>query len=177
MIRRQRERPASKSAYTLVEMLVVITVLALVSAAIAPSLLSMQKSADRRECISGIKRVAAVARERAVQNGLTTQVVYDDSNKQLQVQDVDDQGNATTINQVTLRGGIEPDKFQVQGKDSNASDFKLTFTADGHSNGGGIEFEDFSILVDSNGFSKYMTGALPDPLDQEWQAGDLEQRT
>jgi prepilin-type N-terminal cleavage/methylation domain-containing protein len=174
MARRLR---ASSSGYTLVEMLVVVTILALVASGVIPSLLSMRTSSQRRSTISAVRRMAATARERAIERGATTQIVYDESTKKLNIEDLDDQGTATTAVTIPLLAGVEPQKFELQAKESNASDFKLTFTPDGRSVGGGIEFQDFSILVDTNGAERYQTGALPDPTDRQWQAGDLEQRT
>jgi prepilin-type N-terminal cleavage/methylation domain-containing protein len=172
-----RRKQANKRGYTLVEITIVLTILVLVAALIMPSLVGMKESSDRRTTISGIRRIAATARERAIQTGNTTQVIYDESAKQLQVQDVDDQGAATTAVTVPLLAGIEPQRFELQTKESNAADFKLTFSPDGKSVGGGIEFQNFSILVDGNGYSQFLTGTLPDPTDRQWQAGDLEQRT
>jgi prepilin-type N-terminal cleavage/methylation domain-containing protein len=172
-----RHSKANRRGFTLVECTVVLTVLVLVAALISPSLIGMRASSDRRTTISGIRRIAETARVRAIQTGTTTQVIYDESAKELQVQDVDDQGSATTAITVPLLAGVEPQKFELQSKESNASDFKLAFTPDGKSVSGGIEFQDFSIFVDSNGFSQFLTGSLPDPTDRQWQAGDLEQRT
>jgi type II secretory pathway pseudopilin PulG len=157
-------------------MMVVTTILALVSVAVVPSLLSMKASADYRETVSGVRRFAAEARERAIQNAKETQVVYDESTKQLQIQDVDSDGTGTTVTSVELLAGVEPQRFQLAGKDSGPDDFKLTFTPDGHSVGGGIEFQDYSVLVDTNGISQFIKGTLPDPSEQQWQAGNLEQR-
>jgi type II secretory pathway pseudopilin PulG len=157
-------------------MLVVIVILALASAAIVPTVANMKVSSDYHQTISGVRRFAAEARERAIQNGTQTQVIYDESKKQLQIQDVQSDGTATTAKTISLLGGVEPQKLQLQGKDSNSSDFKLTFAPDGRSNGGGIEFQGFAVSVDTSGYSKFITGPLPDPNQDQWQAGNLEQR-
>jgi type II secretory pathway pseudopilin PulG len=158
-------------------MLVVITILVLVSAAVAPSLVSMKGTSNRMQTIAGVKRFAPAARERAIQSGKSCQVIYDESTKQIQIQDLADDGTATTAMTVTLGGGIEPQSYQIQGKDVGASDFKLIFSPDGHSNGGGLAFQDFSLSVDGNGVSQYIDGPLPAPNEQIWQAGNLEQRS
>lgn len=172
-----RARQLNRAGYTFIEMVAVVAILSLVSMAIMPSLISMKKSSDMRETMAGVKRVAADARERAIQNSKETQIIYDDSGKQLQIQDVEADGTATTVRSVELLAGIEPGRLEIAGQDSNTTDFKITFSPDGHSNGGGIEFKDFSILVDTDGHSKSVDGALPDPTDEVWQAGNLEQRT
>jgi len=168
--------PRNRAGFTLIEMIVVIAVLALISTAIVPSLLSMKATSDRKDTVSGVRRFAAEARERAIENGKETQVIYDGATKQLQIQDVEADGTATTAKYVQLLDGIEPQRLQLAGKDSNETDFKLTFSPDGHSIGGGVEFKDFSVLIDSNGVSQFITGTLPDTTDQQWQAGNLEQR-
>ncbi len=151
-------------------------VLALVSIAVVPSIVGMRATSDRRETMANIRRLAATARERAISSGQTTQVIYDDSLKQFQIQDVASDGTATTASTIQLLASIEPTRFQLADKDSSSSDFKLTFTPDGKSNGGGVEFSNFAITVGTNGLSKFITGTLPDPTDQVWQAGNLEQR-
>ena len=169
-------RQGNKRGFTLVEMLVVLTVLLLAATAIAPSLVSMKQTSDRRETIAAIKRLAETARERAVSSGQTTQVIYDETTKQFQIEDVAQDGTTTQAQVIQLLAGIEPQKFQLAGQDSSSSDFKLMFTGDGHSNGGGVEFPDFSIAVDTYGISQFISGPLPDATDLLWQAGNLEQR-
>ncbi|HWA83950.1 MAG TPA: hypothetical protein VG820_10970 [Fimbriimonadaceae bacterium] len=174
--------PANRRGYTFVEMVVLVAILSLVSFFVMPSLISMKKASDTRETMDGIRRIAADARERAIQNGKPTEIVYDESKMQLQILDVDTDGTNTTdgttdaVRSVDLLAGIEPERLQIDGKDSNTTDFKIAFSPDGHCTGGGIEFKDFSILVDDDGHSKYIEGALPDPTDEIWQAGNLEQR-
>jgi len=157
-------------------MLVLVTVLTVAAAAISPCLVSMQKTSDRRETMSAIRRLAATARERAITMGQPTQITYDDSTKQFDIDDVAQDGTTTPAETIPLLAGIVPQSFQLAGQDSSSSDFKLTFTPDGHSNGGGVEFQDFSISVDNHGISQFITGPLPDPTDLIWQAGNLEQR-
>ncbi|HVT14149.1 MAG TPA: type II secretion system protein [Fimbriimonadaceae bacterium] len=174
---------ANRRGYTFVEMVVLVTILSLVSIFVMPSLVSMKKSSDTRETMAGLRRIAADARERAIQNDKPTEIIYDESKKQLQILDVNTDGTQTTdgtteaVRSVDLLAGIEPERFEIDGKDSNTTDFKITFSPDGRCTGGGIEFKDFSILVDSDGHSQYIEGALPDPTDEVWQAGNLEQRT
>jgi len=154
----------------------VIAVLAIAVTAITPSLVSMQQTSDRRETISAVRRMASEAKTRAITGGQETQITYDESAKRFEIDDVADDGTTTQAETITLLGNIEPQSFQLAGKDSSSSDFKLTFTPDGHSNGGGVEFQDFSISIDNHGISKFITGPLPDPTDLIWQAGNLEQR-
>lgn len=170
-------RPSKGRGYTLIEMIVVVTVLALVAAMVMPSLVSMKASSDRRDLMSGVRRIAADARERAIRSGVTTEIIYDDSAKELQIQEEQTDGTTNTLTRQRMSSGIEPERFQISGKDATSTDFKLTFTPDGHSVSGGIEFKDFSIYVDQNGNYRFIDGPLPDPTDQSWQAGDLEQRT
>lgn len=157
-------------------MLVTLTVLCVVVAMISPSLVSMKATSERKSTISGVRRLAATARERAVSTGTATQVIYVEGTKRFEIQDLADDGTATSALFVELLDRVEPQRLQIQGKDVATDDFKMTFSPDGHSSGGGIDFKDFSILVDTNGTSQFMTGPLPETNDQVWQAGNLEQR-
>jgi prepilin-type N-terminal cleavage/methylation domain-containing protein len=169
--------PRNKArGYTLIEMIVVVTILALVAAMVMPSLASMKATSDRRDMMSGIRRIAADARERAIRSSITTQIVYDEGAKELQIQEAQSDGTTTTLVRQPMTSGVEPQRFQLAGRDSTPTDFKLTFSSDGHSNGGGLEFKDFSIYVDQNGGYQFIDGPLPDPTQQNWGAGDLEQR-
>jgi prepilin-type N-terminal cleavage/methylation domain-containing protein len=172
---RRRSR-ASSSGFTLIEMIVVVTVLAMLTAIILPSLVRMKSSDDYKTFLSGVRRIASEARERAISSGRTTQVTYDESTHELHIEEIGDDGNGNAVSTVAVDSTAEPQRWQLEGKDSSASEFKLQFTPDGHSNGGGIEFPNFSLIVDKSGQSRFLDGQLPDPEDERWQAGDLEKR-
>ncbi len=167
----------NRRGFTLVEMLVVVVVLSMIAAVVTPSLVSMKASSDRRSLISAIRTVAADARERAISSARMTQVSYDESSRQLRIEQVQDDGTTQTLKNVQLTTDLEPQRYQLEGKDATAGDFKLTFAPNGHSNGGGIEFTGFSILVNQNGNYRFIDGPLPQAQDEKWQAGDLEQRS
>lgn len=169
-------RGNSRRAFTLVEIILVVTVLALVSAMVAPTLVSMRATSERRAAMSGLRHIAADAREQAIRRGLTTELVYDESLRQFQIVGADSDGTSQTFSTQNLPEGLEPQRFQMEGEDVAAVDFRLRFSPDGHSNGGGIEFNDFSILVDQDARYRLLDGALPSPQDQSWEAGQLEQR-
>ena len=158
-------------------MVVVVTILALVSALVVPSLISMRATSERRAAMSGLRHIAADAREQAIRNGQTTELVYDESAREMQVLGSNTDGTSRTLARQALPDGLEPQRYQLEGSDSTAADFRLRFTADGHSNGGGIEFNDFSILVDQDARYQLLDGTLPAPEEQTWEAGELEQRT
>src|SRR4051794_21494444 len=73
------QRRSKGGCFTLIEMIVTVTVLVIVVLAVAPSLVSMKATSDRRDVISAIRRIGLDARERAIESGKTTQIVSDDS--------------------------------------------------------------------------------------------------
>lgn len=126
--------------------------------------------------MSGLRHIAADAREEAIRRGQTTELIYDESLRELQVVGADQDGTSQTFVTQHLPDGVEPQRFQTEGSDVAPVDFRLRFSPDGHSNGGGIEFENFSILVDQDARYQLLDGPLPALQDQQWEAGQLEQR-
>jgi prepilin-type N-terminal cleavage/methylation domain-containing protein len=174
---RTRVRASKRQGFTLIELIAVIIVLILGSVMIVPSLLSMKATSDHRDAMSAVRIAADDTRERAIQNGSSMQLAYDESSHELQIQQVgQDDANPTVVERFKLPDDMDPQRFQLAGKDSNASDFKLEFGSDGRTVGGGIEFRDFAISVDTGGHSRYIEGTLPLPDDERWEAGGLEQR-
>jgi prepilin-type N-terminal cleavage/methylation domain-containing protein len=173
---RQIPSRVNKAGFTLIELLIVVTVLVIVASAVTPWMISMKKTSDRRDLLSSIRRVAAEARERAIRTGHSTDVIYDDSASELQIEETGEDGEASVVEHVKMTSGVTPQRFQMAGKDATSADFKLTFSPDGRSNGGGIEFDGFAISVDQNGTNKFIDGTLPEQTDEKWQAGDLEKR-
>jgi Tfp pilus assembly protein FimT len=157
-------------------MITVVTVLVIVSIMVLPNLVSMKSASDRRDAISGIRRAPADARELAIQKGQTMQLVYDDATHEFQIQQVGADGTATTSTHYPITQDLEPTRFEQSGKESTSSDFKLQFSPEGRSNGGGVEFNSFSLIVDTSGGIRYIEGQLPPPEDERWEAGSLEQR-
>lgn len=173
-----RLQPANKRrGFTLIEAMVVVTILALVSAMVVPSLVSMRASSAHRAAMSGLRHIAADAREQAIRTGQTTELVYDESTREMQVLGSSADGTSRTLVRQALPDGVEPQRYQIEGSESTAADFRLRFTPDGHSNGGGIEFGNFSILVEQDARYRIIDGGLPAPEDQTWEAGQLEQRS
>jgi type IV fimbrial biogenesis protein FimT len=80
-----------------------------------------------------------------------------------------------------LPEGASTESFQLAGKDSSESEFKLRFYPDGTCDGGGITFRtgnnEQSISVDKLGAAKLTDGPLPDATTTLWEAGQLAQRT
>ncbi len=172
-----RKRPLNnRHGFTLIEMIVVVTVLALVSLMVMPYLAGMQGSSVRREAVAGVRRIAGEARERAIRSGRSTEVTYDESASELLVSEIADEGESRVLVRQPLPEGLDPQAFQVEGGTTSGVDFRLLFTSDGKSNGGGIEFSEFSIYVDQNGHWRLVDGPLPTADEEKWQAGDLEQR-
>jgi hypothetical protein len=157
-------------------MITVITVLVVVTIMVVPNLVSMKSASDRRDAISGIRRAPVSAREQAIQKGQSMQLIYDEGSHELQIQQVAEDGNPSTVSRFPITQDLEPARYELGGKESTASEFKLEFGPDGRSNGGGIEFTSFSLMVDKSGAYRFIDGPLPSPEDERWEAGGLEQR-
>ena len=168
--------PRNRWGFTLIELIVVCSVLVLLASVVVPNIVSMKASDDQNSALAGVRRIAADARERAITAGIATQVTYDESAHELDIVQVQDDGTTSILSRTPLTTGVEPQRFQLEGREVAASDFKLTFAPDGHSNGGGLEFPNLSVSVDQTGVAQIVDGPLPQPEESRWEAGDLAPR-
>ena len=70
--------------------------------------------------------------------------------------------------------------LSLEGKNSNASDFRLHFYPDGRSEGGGLEWIEGNttrnLSVTTGGLATLAEGKLPEATNDRWEAGTYEQR-
>lgn len=168
---------AAKRAFTLIELMVVIVVLAILAAVITPSLVSMKATSDHRDTVSAVRRLSTEARNLAIARGETVIMVYDDSAKALSLQSTDSEGETNDIKSVPVTPDLEPTAFRNNEVEANSSDFEVKFGPDGHSTGGALQFESYSLIIDNLGNARFVHGELPATGDDKWEAGSLEQRT
>ncbi len=167
---------ANKGGFTLIEMTAVCLVLAVLAATITPSLISMKRTSDRRDLVSALRRLPQEARNFAIAKQDDVVITYDEGSNAFKVEGTDSDGNTEDLKSLAVSDDLAPTAFQSGGQTANSSEFNLTFSPDGHCNGGGIEFGSTSILVDTDGAARFIDGALPNPEDEKWEAGSLEQR-
>lgn len=170
-------------AFTLIELSVVVFLIVLLVAAVAPNLVAMKRSQVEREFPIALRRIAVEARERAIASGTPLALTFGDQLQVLNLVEPSADGtNDLQLRQLVLTPEIQTGRLEIAGSESNSADWVLRFYPDGTSDGGGVEFtrggnQTFALVVDAaTGSSRLVDGPLPDTLNQRWQAGEIEHR-
>lgn len=169
-------------AFTLIELSVLVLLIALVAAAVAPNLAALKRSRVEREFPIALRRFAVEARERAISSGTPLALTFGDQLQVLSLVQVSTDGTGNQpLKQLSLTSELQTGRLELAGSESNSADWILRFFPDGTSDGGGVEFtrgnQTFCLVVDAaTGASRLLDGQLPDTLGQRWQAGEIEHR-
>lgn len=171
----------SKRGFTLIEMTVVITILALMAAAILPNIVNEQKSREARQFFSKARNLMLDSRSRSISDGQTRSIKIDETSGRLIVETIDaETGDAVEGQAVALPDGVTGDAYRVESEESNSSEWAIRFYADGKARKGGISFNSngriISLVVDERGSVTQVDGPLPEVSDESWDAGGYEQR-
>jgi len=160
---------------------VVITILAVFAAAVMPSLRGLSRSEEIRDFFAGARNIMQTAREKAIQDGVSRKVRYDEGQQKLVVEWTNkDTGSTEEDKGLTLPSGVTADAFRLEKNDSNSSEWTMGFYPDGKSDGGAIQFTADglakTIIVTATGAVTLQAGSMPDATQDEWDAGGFEQR-
>lgn len=167
--------------FTLIELTVVITVLAVFAAAIMPNLLKESQSRQARQFFSKARNLMLEARSNSIRDGITRSVRFDEGGDRLVVERADPESDEPTEDgALALPEGITGDAYQMEKLESNSSEWNIRFYSDGKAREGGITFSSegrlISIVVDVAGSIRQVDGPIPDAQDEVWDAGGYEQR-
>jgi type II secretory pathway pseudopilin PulG len=162
-------------------MTVVITVLAVLAAAIMPNLLSERQSREARQFFSKARNLMLEARTRAIADTQTRTIRLDETAGTLIVERTDaETGEASQDRSLALPTGVTGNSYRIGNIDSNGSEWQMRFYADGKSDGGGISFDSNgrikSLVIDRRGAVRQVDGELPAVEEESWDAGGYEQR-
>ena len=100
-----------RNGYTLIEMMVIVVLLALFSAMVAPNLIAMRDSQQRRALYTEVADLAGTARELAISNSATMYLTVDQTSNALVLKQEDD----TSTYQNTANGGAAGDTVVIDG--------------------------------------------------------------
>ncbi len=106
-------RTRKQTAFTLIEMLVIVVLLALFSAMVAPNLIAMRDGQQRRALYTSVADLAGQARELAIANAATTYLQVDTSANALVLKQED---NATTYQSSSASTSSTGDTQVVNGR-------------------------------------------------------------
>ena len=130
-----------KRAFTYVEMVVVLALLALLTALVAPRVVAMQTGRLQREYKSALRNIATRARSRAIESGDVVILSYDKSTKKVEAVEQSPTGTERLLQSLATPDGINPTRFSADKNATEGDTWTVPFYADGTSSGGGAEFE------------------------------------
>jgi prepilin-type N-terminal cleavage/methylation domain-containing protein len=169
-------------AYTLIEMLAVIVIVAMVAAIAVPNLAAMIKSGRRRDFLQSLTRLTVQAQQDAQSAQATTKIVtFGDNGLQIQ-RDGQNQSNPTVLQSLTGVEGISLSRFRLGTQEVGAADWEVKFYPDGTADAAGLEISDagdlWHFLIDAKkGRGTLSRGELPQTQDDRWPVGDYVPRT
>ena len=181
------------SGFTLIELMVVLTVLLLFAGLITPKIVGQQSARQRRESYNQVLRLAMRGREEAILNGQTYQLQYREGSGQVALlrQPVSQSsvtaaaptassGTLEDVTSVNLPPEIRGGTFQLEGNSVGATDWKVSFFPDGKSEGGTAELVEGNairtLVIGKDGSARLQDGQSPQGVQDQWQAGELEHR-
>lgn len=155
----------------MVELMVIVALVAFFAVTISPSLSAQKAGRDRREFYRSLTRLAARARETAIEQKQTYAFVYDEASRQFQISvdsEIDERlktlleqsssgstsstgitrsGSTITSNQpvlgsVTIPTKIDAEEFRLSGQTVSSADWKICFYPDGRADAGSVTMND-----------------------------------
>ena len=164
--------------FTLIEMSIVITLVALFASLIVPNLVGSRETQRERAFVSALKRLALDARTRAISDNQTLHLTLSGDRFSVS-QDGDAKQRGAEILGLDLLASARVSRCQLNGQDASTADWDLRFYPDGTADQGGIEIEVGQNVYVLNVTAKGQ-GTVDDQLtDQstvQWQAGTYETR-
>ena len=174
-----RKPPPKLRGFTLVEMIVVLFILLLMTTAVVPRVVAIQRSRRLKDIEAKIIRLPAEARNEAVRAATPVRLRVDGADLVLERAPVN--GTPEEVKRVALGAGIEVDAVAQDGQPANTGSWQWTVYPDGSAEAGGIQFTEGaaqkSLRLFSDGSAQWVQGDLPDGTPERWPAGQLLQRT
>lgn len=164
--------------FTLIEMLVVISVLTVLVAFIFPNLTAIESSRRFREQEAALLRLQAEARNESLRNRSPVTLRVEGST--VIMERVPTDADPVEVQRVELTQEFKVAKTRLGNDDLDADSWAWTTYPDGSADTGGLEFEEGSAIrslllpADKEGY--WADGELPEVLQERWTAGELQQR-
>lgn len=180
----------SRQGFTLAEMVVIMLVLVLMAAYILPNIAAYERTQEEKALEGQIARmpaeVVADAVRLQVPVALTIQgndLVIEET-PPAQMQTVNSSQTQVTsgiqvLSQLSLGSDMEVASVQTGGQSADLGSWTWTVYPDGSASDAGIEFAEGrltkSLVLQSDGQSRWLDSALPDQTPTQWPAGQLEE--
>lgn len=165
--------------YTLIELLVVLFVLLLMTTAIVPRVIAIQKSRRLKDMEARVIRLPIEARNEAVRTGKPIRLRVDGA--ALVMEQAPLNGTSEEVKRVVLGAGLQVDTVEQDNRPANVGSWQWVVYPDGTAEAGGIQFTEGavrkSLSLFSDGGSLWVQGDLPEGTPERWPAGRLQQRS
>lgn len=164
-----------RRAFTMIEIMVVILVLALLAASIMPNVASVVDSNRRRSYRLAVPRMVGEGHNYAVQRGqIVTMQVNENEGFELVTQGEEDEQVIRTLAAVD---GVSVDSLLAADGSDPGQEWQVNFYPDGTSDGGVIEMSDAGMVYRYQVVKASSKVRLIDPEElleeDKWQAGEL----
>ncbi|MCW5942980.1 MAG: GspH/FimT family pseudopilin [Fimbriimonadaceae bacterium] len=175
-------RPRTSNGFTLIEMMVVLTLLVFMAAMVYPNLARLRDAQEKRDFVSGLATFARQAREEAISGGQSVRMRLGDGDNSLEIVTTDvDSGDERTLRTRRFPDGFSTGQTRIEDAIAPGSEWQLTFYPDGSSDRGGIEITEgqrvYALVLDNEiGQPRLIDGNLPDLSQDRWAAGEFERR-
>lgn len=164
--------------FTLIELIVVLFILVLLTTAIVPRVVALQKSRHLKDVEANVIRLPAEARNEAVRSGAPVQMRIDGA--ALVIERAPLGGSPEEVKHVPLGRDLAVSSTETAGQPADTGSWLWTIYPDGSAESGGIEFREGaaskSLLLASDGSVRWVSGDLPEGLPEHWPAGVLKTR-
>ena len=175
-----------RRGFTLIEMLTVTVIIVVLASIVVGRLQNERSGIQFQRGIQSIESAVNKAKSQAIQTGKTYELTFDDSTQSLKAEPFDvtqtsDKSDSTS-NQSNTSIGSGWSVYEVRKSDGTTeSQVSIKFFADGTSEAKSVEFHSnnapISLIVKQNGSIEVKRGPLADEVNQEWEAGNIEQRS
>lgn len=170
--------------YTLIEMIVVITILAVMAALIIPNFLAMKRSREIRDVESALIRLPSEARIEAQRSNTPVTLRVDGDDLVMERSSTLEEPDPVEVQRLELPEAIRVDAARLGTESSDLGSWVWTVYPDGSAESAGLEFLEgessrHSLIfpAKSSDSSRWLEGELPlDEENERWTAGELEQR-
>jgi type II secretory pathway pseudopilin PulG len=166
------------TGFTLMEMSIILVVLALFAALVVPNVVAIKRSRDLAALEADVARLPVTGRNEARSARVPVALRVDDTDLVLERRPPD--ADPQVVKRVPLTGDLRIESARNANGLTDVATWTWTVYPDGSADAGGLEFSEGqnrkSLTLETDGGSRWMSGDLPDDLDEKWPAGELEKR-
>jgi prepilin-type N-terminal cleavage/methylation domain-containing protein len=170
-----------RRGFTLIEMTVVITVLAVMAALVLPNMVAIQRSRELRLLKASIQRLPQEAKQEARKSNAPVVLRVDGDDLVMERIPVGDEaGNdPVEIRRVALNDAIRVERARQGEETIDLASWEWRVYPDGSCPSANLEFTEGDIsealIIEAAGDAHWATGDEAD-MEQQWAAGDIETR-